>query len=395
MIYLVYPLLIFVFLLGSRLYGKGKWNDDAFSLGQMKALQGFIALVIMFHHISQRTCASWMNRRYYVAGLEFFVPIGYVLVAFFTFCSGYGLYKSFKNKKDYLNGRFIVHRILPIIFTGYAVAMIFLLIRFLLGHKIGTQKLLLYISGLELCNPNGWYVIVIPFFYLCFFLAFKYIKKEKTALLAVLLFTVAYQCFGASLDHHDLWVSGEWWYNSIHLFTVGIFFAMNEEKIIAHLKKYYIVYFIATLILIPVLYGFSEFTKAVFSYYGEYSNASHRMLRRLMCLLAEILFSSDVVFWFFLLGMKLKIGNPFLKLMGTITLEFYLIHGLYVELFAHHFDEDFKSLYYIKNNVVMVIAVFALGLPSALLIRLCGDSIRKLFAGKKGQSPDSGDRVLS
>ncbi len=385
MIYLVYPLVIIVFLLGSHLYGKGKWNDDAFSLGQMKALQGFIAFIIMFHHCGQRTCASWMDKRYYVAGLEFFVPIGYVLVAFFTFCSGYGLYKSLKNKKDYLSGKFIVHRILPIIITGYVVSMIFLLARYLLGHNISSRQLIYYVSGVQLCNPNGWYVIVIPFFYLCFFLAFKFIKNEKTALLAVLLFTVAYQLFGASLDHNDWWVRGEWWYNSIHLFAVGIFFAMNEERIVAHLKKYYTIYFIAGLILIPVLFGLSEFTKAVFSYYGEYSNASHRMLRRLVCLLAEILFSSDVVFWFFLLGMKMKLGNPFLKLMGTVTLEFYLIHGLYVEMFAHHFDEKYRSLYYIRNNAVFVTVVFALGLASALIMKYCGNLVRKLISGKKAE----------
>ena len=385
MIYLVYPLVIIVFLLGSHLYGKGKWNDDAFSLGQMKALQGFIAFIIMFHHCGQRTCASWMDKRYYVAGLEFFVPIGYVLVAFFTFCSGYGLYKSLKNKKDYLSGKFIVHRILPIIITGYVVSMIFLLARYLLGHNISSRQLIYYVSGVQLCNPNGWYVIVIPFFYLCFFLAFKFIQNEMTALLAVLLFTVAYQLFGASLDHNDWWVRGEWWYNSIHLFAVGIFFAMNEERIVAHLKKYYTIYFIAGLILIPVLFGLSEFTKAVFSYYGEYSNASHRMLRRLVCLLAEILFSSDVVFWFFLLGMKMKLGNPFLKLMGTVTLEFYLIHGLYVEMFAHHFDEKYRSLYYIRNNAVFVTVVFALGLASALIMKYCGNLVRKLISGKKAE----------
>ena len=377
MIYIVYPVLLVILLFGSRLYGKGKWNDEAFSYPQMKVMQGFIALLIMFHHAGQKTSASWLDKRFYIAGLEFFVPIGYVLVSFFVFCSGYGLYKSLKNKKDYLSGRFIVHRILPMIILGYVVAMIFLAARYMLGHRIGKDQLLYYLTGVKLCNPNGWYVIIMPFFYLCFFLAFKFIKKEKIALTAVLLFTLAYQIFGTSLDHNDWWMRGEWWYNSVHLFTVGIFFAMHEEKIVAHLKKYYIIYFIVTLLAIPALYIFSEYTKAVFSYYGEYAHDPNRWSKRIICLIAEILFSSAVVFWSFLLMMKLKIGNGFLRLMGKITLEFYLIHGLFVELFAYCFDGKYKSLYYIKNPLLFVGVVFALGFASALLIKLCEHLIGK------------------
>ena len=102
MIYIVYPLLIAALLIGSKPAKRGNWNEDAFSLEQMKMLQGLIALMIMFHHTGQKTCASWIDKKWVVPGLEFFVPIGFVLVAFFTFCSGYGLYKSYKTQKDYL-----------------------------------------------------------------------------------------------------------------------------------------------------------------------------------------------------------------------------------------------------------------------------------------------------
>ena len=378
MIYIIYPLLLAALLIGSKVAGRGKWNEEAFSLDQMKMLQGFIAVLIMFHHCGQKTCASWLDKRYVVPGLEFFVPIGFVLVAFFTFCSGYGLYKSFKNKKDYLKGSFITHRILPVILIGYAVAMIFLLVRFLLGEDLAKGNMLLwYVLGLKLANPNGWYVIVIPFFYLCFFLAFRYIKNEKNALFAVLIFTVAFQLLGASLDHNDWWMRGEWWYNSVHLFVVGIWFAKNEDKILPVIRKRYVLFLVLGLISIIPLYILSEFLKGVFSYYGEYWNAPHLMLRRCVCLLGEMAFSSAVVFTAFIISMKVKIGNGFLKLMGKITLEFYLIHGLYAELFCHHFDDTLKS-FYIRNNLLYVLVVFVLGLASALLLRCAENAVRKL-----------------
>ena len=377
LVYLIYPILIVILLWGGKLFRRGTWNDEAFSLRQMKAMQGFIAILIMLHHCGQKRSASWIDKRYYVPGLEFFVPIGFILVAFFTFCSGYGLYKSFKAKENYLNNKFIVKRILPIVILAYVVNWIYYPVRVLLGEKMTPKLTIAYLTGAKLCNPYGWYVIVIPFFYLCFFLAFRFIKSEKTALLTVLLFTVAYQVLGASVDHNDWWMRGEWWYNSIHLFVVGIFFAMHEEKIVVHLKKFYPLYLILG---IASIYGFNayrNFAGYAFSYYGETWNASFKVLRRLATLSSEILLSSSVVFEAFMIGLKLRIGNKFLDLMGKITLEFYLIHGLYSELFNYNFEGKARSLYYIRNSALFVLVVFVLGLISALILKKAGDLLRR------------------
>ena len=369
LIYLVYPLLLVALLWGCKVSRKGEWNEEAFSLRQMKAIQGFAAVMIMLHHCGQKTSASWIDEQYYIPGLDFFVPIGFVLVSFFTFSAGYGLYKSLKTKPGYLEKGFIRKRIVPIVLMGYAVAYIFLIVRILMGEEIKGLQWVWYITGLQLSNPNGWYVIVIPFFYLCFYLAFKFIKKEKTALTAVLIFTVAFQLLGASIDHNDWWMRGEWWYNSIHLFVVGIFFAMHEEKIVENIKKHYVLYLILGIIAILVFYVLSEFAKAFFSYYAEYFNAPDKVLRRLICLASEILFSSSVVFVAYLIGMKIKFGNRFLDFMGKITLEFYLIHGLFVELFCYAFVGEMPSLYYIRNSALFILVVFLLAIPSALLLK--------------------------
>lgn len=383
MIYLVYPLLLFSLLWNCKISKKKDYNEEAFSLSQMKAIQGFAAICIMLHHCGQKTSASWIDKKYYVPGLGFFVPIGFILVSLFTFCSRYGLYKSFKNKEGYLENRFIRKRIVPIVVLSYAVSFIYLGVRFAIGEKIKGAKLLWYVTGLKLCNPYSWYVIVIPFFYLCFYFAFRYIKNEKVAVLAVLLFTIAYQILGASIDHNDWWMRGEWWYNSVHLFVVGIFFARHEEKILSHIKKHYVAYLILGIFMIPITYAFSEFAKGYFSYYGELFDASLKVLRRLMCLLGEILLSSSVVFTLFMIGLKIKIGNRFLNMMGRITLEFYLIHGLYSELFCYAFEGKMRSLYYIKNIALYILVVFVLGLSSALIIKRCEDFILRKTVAKQ------------
>ena len=164
MIYAVYPLLLITLLWGAKISKKGEWNDEAFSLRQMKAMQGFIAICIMLHHCGQNTSASWIDKRYYYPGLEFFVPMGFVFVSFFTFAAGYGLYKSLKTKENYLQNHFIRHRILSIILIGYAVSLIFLIPRYFLGENLRGMRLVWYLTGLKLGNPNGWYVVAIPFF---------------------------------------------------------------------------------------------------------------------------------------------------------------------------------------------------------------------------------------
>ena len=387
-IYLVYPILLVVLFLGSRVSKEDEWNEDAFSLKQMKYWQGFVALMIMFHHISQKWSASWIDKKYFVPGLEFFVPIGYVLTSFFIFSSGYGLYKSVHTKTDYLKNHFIRRRIVPLIVTGYVVHILFLLVRiFVLHENMGGNKMVYYLSGMQLANPNGWYVIIMPFFYLFFYLAFRFIKNEKLAFVFVVICTLAYQIFGASLDHNEFcnlflhndldnngWVRGEWWYNSIELFPIGIFFAMNEQKIVAHLKKHYIFYVTLVVLLIYPVYMISQW-KFGATYYCDanpfWDNGMTRMDRtkaRFVSLVAESLLAILAVFGAVLANLKIRIGNRFLEMMGKITLEFYLIHGLYVELFCYQFGGQLEPLVYIKDNVMHCIIVFALGLPSALLV---------------------------
>lgn len=180
---------------------------------------------------------------------------------------------------------------------------------------------------------------------------------------------MVYQLIGIALDHNDWLMCGEWWYNSVHMFSIGIFFAMHEERIVSHLKKYFVLYLILSLLLLLPLRITSDLAKDYLSYYGEYWAAPFTRLRRVICLITEMLYSFEVVFLVLLLGFKIRIGNPFLKLMGGITLEFYLIHGLFVELLCYPNGEKMHSIYYIRNPFLFVLVVFVLALPSALLLK--------------------------
>ena len=112
--YLFYFLLAGLIFWGARYAGRGEWNEDYTSLKQTKILQGVAALGIALHHMSQKTCAPWHPSAFIVHGMDPFIPMGYMLVGVFLFCSGLGLYKSFKSKPGYLKG-FFRRRILPVV----------------------------------------------------------------------------------------------------------------------------------------------------------------------------------------------------------------------------------------------------------------------------------------
>lgn len=382
-IYLIYPLMATVLLIGCKSIGKSKWNEEAFSLKQMKAIQGYFAICIMLHHIGQKTCASWLEAKYIIPGLELFVPFGYYFVGFFLFCSGYGLCKSYQTKPDYLKG-FGKKRILPVVLSYYVTGLIFLLERFLMHEPLDGWKVFFYASGLKLSNPNGWFVVALPFLYFFFWLSFRLFDKGKhehegLATFSLILLVFLYMLLGTFIDHNDWWMRGEWWYNSVHFFFLGVLFARHEKGILSHVKKYYWIYFVLLFAGMFLLYHFSEFAQGVFSYYGEYWHAPDKVLRRWICLLSQMAASCAFVFFVLLLGMKVRFGNRFLHFMGTITLEFYLIHGLFLEPFAYNYAGVAPSLYYVRNVPLLILIVFLPSIPAALGLKWLLKKLHRLL----------------
>ena len=383
-IYLFYFSLASLLFFRTSFAGKGAWNEEYTSLKQTRILQGISALGVVLHHMAQKTCASWVPSKYLTHGLEFFLPLGYLFVAVFLFCSGLGLYKSYREKPDYLKN-FFSHRILPVIVAFYLSELLYTGIRLLVGEKMNFVRLLWYLSGLHMANTYAWYVIVIPFFYLVFWLAFRFSKRDRTAILWVFLFTLAYTVLGAITDHQDdWWMRGEWWYNSIILFPLGLLFGKTEKQVTSFFRKGYWFWLIFTLIAFLILYRESEYlVNRRWGYYGDWGDplkVQHRLLSAGSQWLVCILY---VTLWF-LLMMKLQIGNKVLALIGSLSLDLYLMHGIFVECFGYRFFDMAKSVLYIRELPLYIAAVTACSFPAALLFRMLRKSGPALFMKVKG-----------
>ena len=378
LVYGYYLILLFILLLGAKVYKNKSWNNQFMSLSQTKSLQGFFAICILLCHAGHKTCSRWVKTEYVMHGLDIFIPMGYLFVAFFLFCSGYGLYKSYKTKEDYLRN-FLIKRVLPFVFAFYSSVLIYFIVRILMGEQMTISQMIYYLSGAKLCNPNSWFMIALTLFYLSFYFSFKLIKNDDIALFVTISFIFIYTCIGLYVGYNDWWFKGEWWYNCVHLFSIGLLFSKFEDKIVKHLKKFYHMYMIISIVICICLLQISEINVEKFAYFGESISKLEKVNRGIKILLPQMGCSLAFVLFICLLNMKIRFGNVILKFMGTLTLEFYLIHGLYIELFGFNFLDFAPSLFYVRNVALYVLVVIIFSIPSAILLKRINNVILKKF----------------
>ena len=381
--YLFYFALALLIFFGAKGAGRGRWNEEFTSLKQTKMLQGISMLGIALHHMAQKTCAPWHPSRVIVHGLDFFVPIGYLFVAVFLFSSGMGLYKSLHTKPDYLKKGFFRRRILPVIIAYYLSEWIYTGVRLLMGQEMDLTTVFWYLSGLHMANSNAWYLVVIPFFYLVFRAAFRFCRREGFAIFWVFVFTLAYTVLSACVGHQDdWWIRGEWWYNSIILFPMGILFARFEKPVTRFFRKGYWCWLLFSFAGVILLFNQSEWlNNHAWGYYAYGSGM--RVPYSLMSAGVQWLVCLFFVAFCFLVMMKVKFENRALAWLGAVTLEFYLMHGMFVEFFGYNFLDLTNSLVYIRNVPLYILAVLAGSVPAALLFRWILKKVMGLLTGRK------------
>lgn len=366
LVYLFYPALAVLLLFGAKFYKAGEWNETVMSFAESKAFLGFAAIMILFHHASQRTCAPWLEEFRIVHGLDVFVYVGYLFVAVFFFCSGYGMYLSQKKKDDFFQGYF-VKRILPVLAPAVLIWLVFFIIERIQGMHIARP---FWINTFDYI----WYIPAMIYLYVAFYFAFHVIKDEMTGILLLLIAVFVYGtvCFFIS--------PGSWWYNTPHLFVFGVFFARNREGLLKKMKKAYMPLLLCSLAVTVVCFLLASYYYQIleamkvpyqsFLYNGHFWKWNEPLL--------QMISATTFVLFVLLVGMKVKIGNKILAFLGTFTLELYLVHPLFVQMFGFMFVNDSgKPLYHIKNSFFYVLVIIALAVPLAFLLNRLMKFVKK------------------
>lgn len=351
MVYLIYPLMAVCLFWGAKICKRKEWNEDVLSYAQTKSFLGFAALMIILHHCSQRTSAPWLPVNRQVRGLDGFVYIGYIFVAMFFFCSGYGMYTSSRSKVGFFKGYY--KRILMLLVPTVVMWLVFFTIERVKGMHIYPP---VWLNTYDYI----WFVPALIFMYIFFYLSFHLIKNEKAGVALMIAGTIIYfiLCYYFS--------PGTWWYNTHHLFVVGIIVGRHKEGIMSGVKKLYPLWIVLSLIITAAFFYISNYYWQFITLIGKtYDDSTHRTVE----LLGQVISAFSATFLVFLIGMKIKIGNRLLKLLGAFTLEIYLVHPLFVQLFSFAFLQNtVKPLYHIQDPFLYVAAVMAVSVPIAFLL---------------------------
>ena len=148
---------IFVLLLISILVYLLPSKNDYLGVKSTTGLKGFLALGIVFHHLSQ-----WVT-----TGEEFsnFSYMGTYIVSVFFFLSGYGLYIQNERKEGYLDN-FLVKRLSKILIPFIAISSIYLIYRSLNGQELTISFFVNLFKKGSTVIYNGWFVNIIILIYI-------------------------------------------------------------------------------------------------------------------------------------------------------------------------------------------------------------------------------------
>lgn len=300
-------LLIVIFLF--VIFFKAKFtkdNKEYLSLKTCNSIRGVLALMVLFHHIAQKTTAG----NYFPE----FKYLGFMPVSLFFFFSGYGLMKKYMNDEDYSKG-FIKKRIPTLLIPYVIVILLYWIMYACYGHFYTFAEMGEILSRGYIIASASWYIVDIIVLYFVFYLLMKLFKKKyNLIILGNFIFNILMILYFKRIDF------GEYWYNTIIMCSVGMLWAYKEENIISFIKKSYYLILPMFLILFHILCHNRYLAVKVLDF--EYGSV-------IVTLTLGLLFSVILI----MLSRKIIIGNKILDFVGKISLEVYLLQGIFAYVF--------------------------------------------------------------
>lgn len=363
-----------ILIAGAKVSRRHEWQEEPFSLDTSKAVQGFAAVAIILHHLSQDLLED-------AGPFRFLSECGVLFVGIFFFFSGYGLYTSLRTKKDYLKG-FLRKRLITILIPFYMCIAVFTIASCICGARYKTKRLLSVLSGWSLINSHMWYIVEIAVLYLAFFIFYRLIKNRTAATAVMALFVLLmmggslYLCHGKDFSC-PYWFMGEWWYNSSILFIVGILVSKHLESLRRIARKAYVVLLPLFGILTVVFGRITGRFLEKYSYWSEIPGEDPRYLDKIRCLSVQVPFILFFVLFVLLVMMKVRLGNPVLKLLGAVSLELYLIHNLFLTGLSN------GTIFRVSSPSMYILLTLLMSIGAATVISGADKYLIGLLTGKK------------
>ena len=308
-------------------------NKEDLSVESTSGLRGFLALGIIFHHLSPLV----------KSGEEFsnFSYMGTYIVSIFFFLSAYGLYVQNESRENYLDN-FLVKRLSKIIVPFFIISLIYIFYRFVNGQLIDLNFFINLFKQGSTIIYNGWFVDIIILMYIFFYISFKLFQNKFLSIVLNTIFITCYICLAIKLGYNF------WWYNSALAFAIGLIWAKNQNKIDRVLEKYYFI----VIILVTVLLFVSHKYDILLKYLHLEDSYSYALAANL----DNIIFT---IYFIIVFLKKINFSNVYLTLIGRISFELYMIHGLVISMLGKIFVSSRVNDVLFTLFVLIVSLIFA------------------------------------
>ena len=300
-----------------------------------KEVQGGLAVFIMFHHIVVALNAKSLDP----GDMVFFYYYGILAVAFFFFASGFGLVKRWMTDKDYIRGfmrRRIFTVLVPFFICNYIYLTDALLNNIIFRKHFGFGEVICSFFGIFLVNNEMWFAVEIMILYVAFRVVFAKVKKPLAGILIMTGIVLVMMVIGLLSGHTDTgvmsyWFKGEWWYNTIFMFPVGMLYAYKEERINQVIRKAFISILLASSILVVLMDHVHRNLISRSIYWTEYNHAAHPILDKLLGLGQETVYELVFLILVITIMSRVRIGNPVNRFFGKISLEVIMLNYLMID----------------------------------------------------------------
>ena len=353
-----------------------------FYLISSKEVQGALAVFIIFHQTVVALDANHID----TGDLAFFYYYGILAVSFFFFSSGFGLIKRWMTDRNYIKG-FMRKRIFTVLVPFFICNYIYLtdaLINNIIANAhFGFGEVICSFFGIFLVNNEMWFAVEIMILYVAFRAVFARVKKPLTGIIIMTLVVLIMMTIGLFSGHSDTgvmsyWFKGEWWYNTIIMFPVGMLYAYKEERVNKVIRKAFVSILLASSILVVLMDHIHRNLVSKSIYWTEYYDSANPILDKLLGLGQETLYELVFLILVITLMSRIKIGNPVIRFFGKISLEIIMLNYLMI---------DKLYFLYVQYGIgVYLPAVVAATIVSASLVYIVKNIVLErrsgLFDGK-------------
>lgn len=249
--------------------------------------------------------------------------------------SGYGLVISYKQRPEYLNN--FMPTSLTKLFVPYMVALVvFICYRWICGID---QLALLQENGLYSFVPTSWFIFVLAYFYIFFYIVFRYVNYNiygKVMLVSILVMAYCLIAPKIGIEY--------WRYARCPAFCIGMLAAVFADRILRKVRLWQMV---IALVCMSLLFPF-------------YYNRSDVVAP----LLVPVLF-------FIVMFLLPEIRSYRLsRFISSISLEMFIIQYIPIYIFMDNL--------HVESPAVMVTATLILDIVLAYLLSRVAISVRKI-----------------